>query len=76
MKKVKVNKNGVKKIIAAVAVLLAVAVLCYEISNFNCFGCVEVFVIDKQFQFFERENPARRCHDIPQQHNCKDVCRA
>ena len=35
MKKVKVNKNGVKKIIAAVAVLLAVAVLCYEISNFN-----------------------------------------
>lgn len=35
MKKVKVNKNGVKKIIAAVAVLLAVAVLGYEISNFN-----------------------------------------
>ena len=35
MKKVKVSKKGVRKIVAAVAALLAVVVLCYEIGNFN-----------------------------------------
>ena len=36
MKKVKVSKKGVRKIVAAVAALLAVVVLCYEIGIFKC----------------------------------------
>ena len=35
MKKVKVSKKGVRKIVASVAALLAVVVLCYEIGNLS-----------------------------------------
>ena len=61
MKKVKVSKKGVRKIVAAVAALLAVVVLCYEIGNFNSSNV---------------KTPPGCRYNIPKQHNRQDVCRA